>query len=95
MSANSFKMAASHDPFVAHEFAERLFDALPDVVFFIKDRMGRHARVNQTLADRCAGGEKSRLIGRRPGEVFPPGLALAGTRLPRRQSAAGADQRRP
>jgi PAS domain S-box-containing protein len=54
---------------------EALFDALPDVVFFIKDRHGRYERVNQTFANRCAGGDKSRLVGRLPGEVFPAPLA--------------------
>ncbi len=68
------------DIFAAHEFAELLFDSLPDVVFFIKDRSGRYARVNQTLADRCAGGDKTRLIGRRPAEVFPAALAASYAR---------------
>lgn len=30
-------------------FAEPLFDALPDVVFFVKDAQGRYLEVNQTL----------------------------------------------
>jgi PAS domain S-box-containing protein len=80
MAANSAKMPAPHDPFAAHEFAERLFDALPDVVFFIKDRMGNYVRVNQALADRCSGGDKSKLIGRRPSEVYPAPLAESYTR---------------
>ncbi len=63
------------ETFAEHAFAEALFDALPDVVFFIKDRHGRYARVNQTLADRCAGGDKLRLAGRLPSEVFPALLA--------------------
>lgn len=54
---------------------EALFDALPDVVFFIKDKAGRYVTVNQTLANRCAGGSKDKLIGKRPEEVFPPALA--------------------
>lgn len=62
------------------KIAEALFDALPDVVFFIKDRLGRYVRVNQTLADRCAGGDKARLIGRLPSEVFPPALAASYAR---------------
>lgn len=60
--------------------AEGLFDALPEVVFFIKDTMGRYVVVNQTLADRCAGGDKAKLIGRRPEEVFPPTLAVGYSR---------------
>lgn len=66
--------------FPEHEITERLFDALPDVVFFIKDRLGRYVRVNQTLADRCAGGDKAKLIGKSPAEVFPAALALSYTR---------------
>jgi AraC-like DNA-binding protein len=63
-----------------HAVAEALFDALPDVVFFLKDATGRYVVVNRTLADRCAGGEKSRLIGRRPSDLFPPDLAASYTR---------------
>lgn len=54
---------------------DELFDALPDVVFFIKDQAGRYVTINQTLADRCAGGRKEKLIGKRPEEVFSAALA--------------------
>ncbi len=71
----------AHDElFAGHNFAEALFDALPDVVFFIKDMAGRYIRVNQTLADRCAGGDKVKLIGKRPAEVFPAALAFSYAR---------------
>lgn len=73
-------MTAQDDPFAAHGFAEALFDELPDVVFFIKDTVGRYVRVNQTLADRCAGGDKTKLIGKRPAEVFPAPLAASYAR---------------
>lgn len=66
--------------FSEHGTTEALFDALPDVVFFIKDAAGRYARVNQTLAERCAGGDKARLIGKRPEEVFPAALAASYAR---------------
>ena len=66
--------------FPEHEITERLFDALPDVVFFIKDRLGRYARVNQTFAARCTGGDKAKLIGKSPAEVFPAALAVSYTR---------------
>jgi AraC-like DNA-binding protein len=59
---------------------EALFDALPEVVFFIKDSMGCYVVVNRTLAERCAGGDKAKLIGKRPGEVFPAALAASYTR---------------
>lgn len=54
------------DPF----FAEALFDALPDVVFFVKDVQGRYVVVNQTLVQRCGQRHKAALIGRTPAEVF-------------------------
>lgn len=54
------------DPF----FSEGLFDALPDVVFFVKDVEGRYVVVNQTLVQRCGQRHKSALLGRTPAEVF-------------------------
>jgi AraC-like DNA-binding protein len=54
--------------------AEPLFDHLPDVVFFIKDRDGRYLAVNQTLVERCGKQRKSELIGRRPSEVLGEAL---------------------
>jgi AraC-like DNA-binding protein len=54
------------DPF----FSEALFDALPDVVFFVKDAQGRYVVVNQTLVQRCGQRHKTALIGRTPAEVF-------------------------
>jgi AraC-like DNA-binding protein len=54
------------DPF----FAEALFDALPDVVFFVKDVQGRYVVVNQTLVQRCGQRHKAALLGRTPAEVF-------------------------
>ena len=51
-------------------FSEPLFDALPDVVFFIKDRAGRYVVVNQTLARRCGMKDKAGLLGRTANEVF-------------------------
>jgi AraC-like DNA-binding protein len=54
--------------------AEPLFDHLPDVVFFIKDRDGRYLAVNQTLVERCGKQRKAELIGRRPSEVLGEAL---------------------
>lgn len=51
-------------------FTEPLFDALPDVVFFIKDRQGRYVVVNQTLARRCGMKDKAGLLGKTANEVF-------------------------
>src|SRR4051812_14098952 len=51
-------------------FSEALFDALPDVVFFVKDARSRYAAVNQTLVQRCGCKLKENLIGRTAAEVF-------------------------
>jgi len=53
---------------------ERLFDALPDVVFFAKDAAGRYTHANQTLLDRLRLTKRAQLIGRRTDELFPGGL---------------------
>jgi len=53
---------------------ERLFDALPDVVFFAKDAEGRYTHANQTLLDRLRLTKRAQLIGRRTDELFPGGL---------------------
>jgi len=58
----------------ASSFAEALFDRIPDVVFFIKDRGGRYVLVNQTLVSRCGTRNKNDLLGRTAREVFPPPL---------------------
>jgi AraC-like DNA-binding protein len=53
---------------------ERLFDALPDVVFFAKDTAGRYTHANQTLLDRLRLTKRAQLVGRRTDELFPGGL---------------------
>jgi AraC-like DNA-binding protein len=53
---------------------ERLFDSLPDVVFFAKDTAGRYTHGNQTLLDRLRLTKRAQLIGRRSDELFPGGL---------------------
>ena len=53
---------------------ERLFDALPDVVFFAKDARGRYTHANQTLLDRLRLTKRAQLLGRRTDELFPGGL---------------------
>jgi AraC-like DNA-binding protein len=50
---------------------EPLFDALPDVAFFVKDRDARYVLVNRTLASRCGAKEKATLLGKTTEEVFP------------------------
>jgi AraC-like DNA-binding protein len=53
---------------------EPLFDRLPDLVFFVKNRRGEYAVVNQTLVERLRKRGKGDLIGRRADEVFPAPL---------------------
>ncbi|WP_271410503.1 AraC family transcriptional regulator [Pseudomonas sp. Q1-7] len=48
-----------------------LLDAMPDVVFFIKDPQARYVLVNQTLARRCGLKSKQALLGRTAEDVFP------------------------
>jgi AraC-like DNA-binding protein len=55
---------------------EELFDDLPNVVFFVKDRAGRYVVVNQTLVERCGAKHKGSLVGRMPSEVFPTELGM-------------------
>lgn len=54
---------------------QRLFDDLPNVVFFIKDRAGRYLAVNRTLVERCGFTEKAEVLGKLPSEFFPASLA--------------------
>lgn len=54
---------------------EALFDAVPDVLFFVKDRSGRYTHVNQTMLRRLGLKSRQQLIGKRVGEVYPTGLS--------------------
>ncbi len=53
---------------------ERLFDAFPDVVFFVKDREGRYLYANETLVRRLRRERRGEIIGRRASELFPAAL---------------------
>lgn len=68
---------------------ERVFDDLPNVVFFIKDREGCYLAVNRTLMERCAFSDKSRLLGKRPSDFFPAALAEHYERQDRRVLEGG------
>jgi AraC-like DNA-binding protein len=57
---------------VAHfALLEPLFDAMPDVVFFVKDPEARYVLVNTTLVARCGFKEKRALLGKTAEQVFP------------------------
>lgn len=58
---------------------QTLFDALPDVVFFVKDQHGRYLHCNLTLVRRLGRKQRSEVIGRSPLDVFP--MTLGGSYL--------------
>lgn len=53
---------------------EALFDALPDVVFFVKDANGRYTHANLTLVRRLGLKRREDVIGRSVTELFPATL---------------------
>jgi AraC-like DNA-binding protein len=56
---------------------DRLFDGVPDIVFFVKDMDGRYMAVNDTLATRCGLADKNDALGLTADELFPPPLGHA------------------
>lgn len=56
---------------------EALFDIIPDVVYFAKDREGRYTSINETLVLRCGKQHKRELVGLTPLDLFPSPLAEA------------------
>ena len=56
---------------------DRLFDGVPDIVFFVKDAKGRYMAVNDTLSSRCGLAGKEQAIGRTAGDLFPAPLGDA------------------
>jgi AraC-like DNA-binding protein len=53
---------------------QQLFDLLPDVVFFVKDRRGRYTHANLSLVRRLGLKRRSEVIGRSTAELFPAPL---------------------
>ncbi|MFI8719240.1 PAS domain-containing protein [Stenotrophomonas sp. NPDC077464] len=53
---------------------EALFDAIPDVLFFMKDRDGRYTHINQTMLRRLGLKSRKEVIGRTAAEIYPTGL---------------------
>jgi PAS domain S-box-containing protein len=53
---------------------DRLFDGVPDIVFFVKDANGRYMAVNDTLASRCGLASKEAALGLTTDQLFPPPL---------------------
>jgi len=50
---------------------QALFDACPDIVFFIKDRHSRYRHVNATLLKRLGMRQREDVLGKTSAEVFP------------------------
>ncbi|MGH8435956.1 MAG: helix-turn-helix domain-containing protein [Pseudomonas sp.] len=66
-----------------------LLDAMPGVVFFIKDTAARYVLANQTLAQRCGMKDKCELLERTAEEVFPSSLGQLYTKQDRRVLSDG------
>lgn len=62
-------MIPAFPPVPAH--ASRLLEALPDVVFYTKDRSGAYTSVSPTIASRCGLASPDLALGRDPRDLFP------------------------
>ncbi|SDR05863.1 AraC family transcriptional regulator [Pseudoxanthomonas sp. CF125] len=67
------------DTMISADEMQVLFDALPDVVFFVKDNESRYTHLNLTLVQRLGRKHRSEVIGKSTVEVFP--LPLGGNYL--------------
>ncbi|AIY39801.1 Transcriptional regulator [Collimonas arenae] len=72
-------------------FAEALFDALPDVVFFVKGKQAEYLVANQTLVARCGLTDKTALLGRTARDIFPPSLGASFLEQDLRVLGTGVD----
>ena len=67
-----------------------LFDALPDVVFFVKDCSGRYTHANLTLVRRLGLKRRDEVVGRHVADVFPHILGASYASQDRRALAGEA-----
>jgi PAS domain S-box-containing protein len=58
---------------------EKLFDELPDVVFFVKDSEARYSSVNDTLLKRCGFTRRDKILGLTAEELYPQPLGAGYT----------------
>ena len=72
------------------EDMQTLFDALPDVVFFVKDRAGRYTHANLTLVRRLRLKRREEVIGHSVAELFPVALGSSYAAQDRRVLAGEA-----
>jgi len=54
---------------------EKIFDALNDIAFFVKDTEGRYLSVNRTMVRRCGARYKHDVLGKTALDLFPRALA--------------------
>ncbi len=66
-----------HETMVPATDLVRLFDAVPDVVFFIKNHDGRYTHVNATLVRRLGLQRKTEVTGHAPADLFPAPLGIS------------------
>lgn len=64
-------------PLIPADELAQLLGKLPDVVFFVKDREGRYAQVNQTLVQRLGLKHADDVVGRGPEDLFPDPLGAS------------------
>lgn len=63
-------LASSGEGLFVHLRAlERLFDQIPELAFFVKDRSGRYKAVNRSLIERHGREHREELIGKRPRDI--------------------------
>ncbi len=62
-------------PSVSVEDVVNLFDHIPEVCFFVKDRQGRFVRVNRALLDRLGLQDESEIVGTTDRDRYPPEIA--------------------
>lgn len=72
---NSAQIPAAVPPALSSETMAELFEQLPEVAFFIKDRLGRYTTVNASLLRRSGLRERTDLLGKTVSQIFPPDLA--------------------
>lgn len=66
-----------HEPLIPVDELMRLFDALPHVVFFVKNHEGRYTHVNRTLVRRLGLHHREDVVGHHATEVFPAPLGAS------------------
>jgi PAS domain S-box-containing protein len=64
-------LARMHSP----QQMQMLFNHLPDVYFFVKDRKGRFVMANDTFVRQCGAANESEIIGKSDFDYFPLGRA--------------------